>query len=87
MSEDRKKKIWGPNPVVPKLFVELGAKVIINKMDYEELFSKMIKKYPRQMFPGKIIRDRAKESYYLWSLEFTELKGRFIVKLNLHVSP
>lgn len=54
-------------------------------MDYEELFSKVIKKYPSQMFPGKIIGAKAKESHYPWDLEFTGLQGRISEKLNFHV--
>lgn len=47
----------------------------------------MIKKYASQVFPGKIIGAKAKESYYHWFLEFTGLQGRFIEKSNLHVYP
>lgn len=40
-----------------------------NKKDYEELFSKMIKKYHSQIFLGQINGAKAKENYYHWCLE------------------
>lgn len=56
-----------------------------NKMDYEELFSKMIKKYHSQMFLGQTNGAKAKENIIIGVWNAQGLQSRFIKKLNFHV--